>query len=254
MHSSQKKIQEDRALTETEIQELRPHYPNSDLLSASSSEALIDSHDGKVQSRAPKPFSLSPPIHPSSSLVSAATTEALPLASTSSATTSSGFTTSIAKRQKILDMDELPDPISSESSSSSSSSSFSSLSTIFDESWNSSLSSASDFNLLLPNFALFSPSNEGNQTLVLQLIIPTNSNGWALNICPATAPEDDLHLSEVLFHFNPRYAKKMLVMTDRQGTWGVELRRPLGDNRFGYACNSQCFTVIVLSLLLNYYL
>lgn len=111
---------------------------------------------------------------------------------------------------------------------------FSSPGTILEQTWSSAFTNSVDLNILLPGFFLFSRDQPGLQTLVLQLSVPTNSNGWALNICPATAsPDDDMFLSDVLFHFNPRYEgkKRGLVMNDRQGTWGPELRRPLGESR-----------------------
>jgi len=111
---------------------------------------------------------------------------------------------------------------------------FSSPGTIFDKPWSSCYANSADLSILLPAFSLYSSEQPGVQTLVLQLNVPSNSNAWALNICPATdSPDDDLHLSDVLFHFNPRYIGKFrgVVMNDRQGTWGAELRRPLGDSR-----------------------
>eukprot|EP01036_Dinobryon_divergens_P034168 gene34168-44144_t len=129
-----------------------------------------------------------------------------------------------------IDFDDLPDSVAA-----SRSGIFSSAGTVFEQAWSSALTSSLDLNILLPGFCLFDPEQPepGVQTLVLQLSVPTNSIGWALNLCPATtSADDDLFLSDVLFHFNPRYEgkKKGLVMNDRQGTWGSELRRQLGDS------------------------
>lgn len=64
-------------------------------------------------------------------------------------------------------------------------------------------------------------------TLAFRVEVPPNSIGWAVNI----TPQIDLFNSNVFLHFNPRHKKKMLVMTDRQGTWGDSLKKSLKDDK-----------------------
>jgi hypothetical protein len=142
-----------------------------------------------------------------------------------------GTSKAIAKSQKILDLDDIDD---SAGTFIDPDTLFSPAGLIFQDVWNSRQSTAVDLNLLLPNFSLYSTSSSsGNQTLALQMLIPDGSIGWSLSICPASLdPSDETHLTDALFHFNPRYNKQLLVMTDRLGSWGTEVRRSLGKDRF----------------------
>jgi len=153
-----------------------------------------------------------------------------------------GTSKAIAKSQKILDLDDMDDSeIVSDPNTL-----FSPAGIIFQDSWNSRLSSAVDLNLLLPNFSFYPSSSGGNQTLALQIQIPEGSIGWSLSICPASQdPTDNTHLTDALFHFNPRYNKQMLVMTDRLGTWGTEVRRSLGKDSREEAVLAKRFELMI---------
>jgi len=82
----------------------------------------------------------------------------------------------------------------------------------------------------IKSWALSNFSLSGNQTLAINLTVPRNFRRWSLNICPVNHKD----FSDILFHFNPRYNKNrgehMLVMNDKHGTWGAELRSPFIAN------------------------
>lgn len=83
---------------------------------------------------------------------------------------------------------------------------------------------------VIKSWALSQFSLSGNQTLAINLTVPRNFRRWSLNICPTNHRD----FSDLLFHFNPRYnknrAEHMLVMNDKHGTWGAELRSPFIAN------------------------
>lgn len=84
---------------------------------------------------------------------------------------------------------------------------------IMNELWDS-LQSNENKELLLPSFKL-----ENNNTIGIKLE-SDHIRSWAFNICPAS----DRFNTDILFHFNPRYKSKgkpMIVLNDRQGTWGT---------------------------------
>jgi len=69
------------------------------------------------------------------------------------------------------------------------------------------------------------------QTLGLKITVPNESKSWSFNI----SPPNDMHGCNVLLHFNPRYTvnrdgHKIVLMTDKQGTWGSPIRQPMGNN------------------------
>ncbi len=66
----------------------------------------------------------------------------------------------------------------------------------------------------------------GNNTIAINLTTFSDSNGWAFNLCP----ESDQYLVDILFHFNPRYKKARLAMTDRIGTWGKATSKKIFAN------------------------
>lgn len=137
----------------------------------------------------------------------------------------------ISKKQKLLDLDD--DDLDEGSLST-----LTAVGTIFSERWSAQNSKTTDLKLLLSNFSFYSPASAGlggNQTLILQLVVPTNSIGFAINLSPTTMdPNDMTHLSHVFFHFNPRFMKKIVVMNHMNGNWGQEWRRPLGTSRLPY--------------------
>lgn len=63
---------------------------------------------------------------------------------------------------------------------------------------------------LLPNFSF-----QGNNTIGIQLSIPSQKQ-WALNI----TPENDFFLTDIYLHYNFRYERRKIALSDRQGTWG----------------------------------
>lgn len=91
---------------------------------------------------------------------------------------------------------------------------------LFDGSWNS-VEKPTDQHFLLREFN--SPLQY--QTLALRLSVPKNAGGWALNI----TPEEDLSLSDIYLHFNPRYKKGFIMLNDRQGTWGSPIKTQMDD-------------------------
>ena len=76
--------------------------------------------------------------------------------------------------------------------------------------WKSNTPNAVSQQWILPGF-----SYSHKQTVALRLTVPTNASSWSLNISPAR----DWDNCNILLHFNPRYKKRCLVMTDKQGTW-----------------------------------
>lgn len=56
-----------------------------------------------------------------------------------------------------------------------------------------------------------------NNTLVVQLTVPTNAKRWAINI----GPENHKDGTFIFLHFNPRYNKSKLVLNNKAGTWGA---------------------------------
>ncbi|KAJ1419342.1 hypothetical protein B484DRAFT_453441 [Ochromonadaceae sp. CCMP2298] len=90
---------------------------------------------------------------------------------------------------------------------------------------------------LLPDFGL--PDGDGDEyggvdgdgggkrnTLGLRLTVPNDSLSWSLNL----SPPDDWYGNNILLHFNPRYGKKAVLMTDKQGTWGPPMRKSMGES------------------------
>jgi len=75
------------------------------------------------------------------------------------------------------------------------------------------------------SFDLPNSSIDFNNTIGIEAKIDKHSKGWALNISPA----DDKYCSDVLFHFNPRYGKMKIMMTDRIGTWGTPTETLIRD-------------------------
>lgn len=92
---------------------------------------------------------------------------------------------------------------------------------ICDTVWKSNTHNAESLQLLLPGF-----SYTEKQTLALRVTVPNDANGWSINICPAR----DWHNQNVLLHLNPRYKKRTVVMTDKQGTWNAGRSRHFGDS------------------------
>ena len=91
---------------------------------------------------------------------------------------------------------------------------------LFDGSWNS-VEKPIDQVFVLGDFN----SPVQNQTLALRLTLPKNAGGWSFNI----TPEEDLSLSDIFFHFNPRYKKGFIMQNDRQGTWGAPVKVQIDD-------------------------
>lgn len=98
---------------------------------------------------------------------------------------------------------------------------FSSGGIISDTLWKSNTQNAESQQFLLPGF-----SYADKQTLALRLTVPNDANSWSINVCPAR----DWHNNNILLHFNPRYKKRTVVMTDKQGTWGAGRSRHFGDS------------------------
>lgn len=96
---------------------------------------------------------------------------------------------------------------------------------ISDTVWKSSVPNAKPAKFNLPGFGYTL-----KQTLGLRLTVPNDAKSWSFNICP----ENDYHNNNIFLHFNPRYNKKTLVMTDKQGTWGAGKSR-----HFGQAASSK---------------
>jgi hypothetical protein len=83
---------------------------------------------------------------------------------------------------------------------------------ISDSVWKSNTENAKSQEFMLPGFGYHL-----KQTLGLKLTVPNDAKSWSFNICPAR----DYDNNNIFLHFNPRYNKKTLVMTDKQGTWGA---------------------------------
>lgn len=94
---------------------------------------------------------------------------------------------------------------------------FTSYGTLLSESWDSSSAEAS-LVLELPKYDYMQTN-----TLAIKATVPVDKTGWAFNICPAT----DKFCTDILLHFNPRYAKQQLIYNDRQGTWGTGIKKRL---------------------------
>lgn len=92
---------------------------------------------------------------------------------------------------------------------------------VSDTVWKSNTHNAESQQFLLPGF-----SYADKQTLALRLTVPNDANSWSINVCPAR----DWHNNNILLHFNPRYKKRTVVMTDKQGTWGAGRSRHFGDS------------------------
>lgn len=92
---------------------------------------------------------------------------------------------------------------------------------LFDGVWNSKLDPVDQVFTLSD----FNTSDSSKQTIAVRITVPKGSVGWALNITPV----EDLALSDIYVHFNPRYNKGFIMLNDRKGTWGAPLRRKLGS-------------------------
>lgn len=91
---------------------------------------------------------------------------------------------------------------------------------ISEEEWNSSLQQSRKY-YTLPNFNM-----ENQNTVQLTVRVPPKSQAWSLNL----SPTEDFFGTDILFHYNPRYNKRQIVLNDRQGTWGDFTLRDM-DNR-----------------------
>jgi hypothetical protein len=72
----------------------------------------------------------------------------------------------------------------------------------------------------LPSFSLQSPASSATNvynTVGVTLTVPPDCTRWVMNICPSETHDN----VNVLMHFNPRMPTKEVLMTDRQGTWGL---------------------------------
>ena len=64
----------------------------------------------------------------------------------------------------------------------------------------------------------------GNNTIVMKLVIPESSPRWSINISPI----NNLDLQNIFLHFNPRYGKKTeIILNDKQCNWGRPIKLSL---------------------------
>lgn len=122
----------------------------------------------------------------------------------------------IRKAQLVEEADDEEDHLSVDGSERL----FSQGGTLHDAVWNARLAK-DNLQIVLPEFGFAK-----KQTLAVQLRVPLNSQSWSMNITPA----DDRFGSDILMHFNPRFKKSVLILNDKQGTWGNGVKRDLGQN------------------------
>lgn len=102
---------------------------------------------------------------------------------------------------------------------------------------------------LLENFSVLK-----NQTLVFKVTVPSESKRWSVNLGPPemhTASSSDENWSNILYHFNPRYAakRKEFVQCDMtDGMWGVTDRRPF--SAYSVLPTGNHMLIIQVSILL----
>jgi hypothetical protein len=97
---------------------------------------------------------------------------------------------------------------------------------------------ANDPNLFLKSFQLPNFAFASDNTIGVTLSVPSDCKRWSLNLCPPDTKDN----MNVLMHFNPRMVNKEVVMTDRQGTWGMYVLTVNDEQVITFIFNS-CYLV-----------